>query len=294
VSLSQGDIAHLLLALSLLLLAAHGLGWACARLRRPRVAGETFGGLLLGPTLFGLLLPDWHEGVFHGGKATQAGLGIVYHLGLLLLMYSSGAELRSIITRREGKATIGIALAGNVVPFLAGLAFVNVYDTDRFLGHARNRTAFLLVFALAMAVTSIPVISRIMAELGILRTRFTCIVLSVAVLEDLLIYVVLNIAIGLVATTHADESSLPGLLGLEPAGFLGNSYYMALTLAFFALPALCYAGARLAGEDRFGPATWPSPSTPTPAAVLGSGSPPSPSTPRSSTSASTRCSSCSP
>jgi Kef-type K+ transport system membrane component KefB len=249
VSLSQGDIAHLLLALTLLLLAAHGLGWVCARLRQPRVAGEILGGLLLGPTLFGLLLPGWHEGVFHGGKATQAGLGIVYQLGLLLLMYCSGAELRSIITRRERKATIGIALAGNLVPFLAGLAFVNVYDTDRFLGPAHNRTAFLLVFALAMAVTSIPVISRIMADLGILGTRFARIVLSVAVLEDLLIYVILNIAIGLVATADADGFSLPGLLGLEPASFLGNSYYVALTLAFFALPALCGRGClqKLAG-----------------------------------------------
>jgi Kef-type K+ transport system membrane component KefB len=241
-SLSDGDVTHLLLALLLLLAAAHGLGWVCVRLGQPRVAGEILGGLLLGPTLFGLLLPDWHQAVFYGGKATQAGLGIVYLLGLLLLMYASGAELRSIITRREGKATVAIALAGNAVPFLAGLAFVKVYDTDRFLGPAGNHTAFLLVFALAMAVTSIPVISRIMADLGILGTRFARIVLSVAVLEDLLIYLTLNIALALVAVTHADTFSLPDLLGLEPASVLGNSYYVGLTLAFFALPTLLGPG----------------------------------------------------
>jgi Kef-type K+ transport system membrane component KefB len=95
--------------------------------------------------------------------------------------------------------TRGIALLANAVPFLAGVAFLRFHDSGRFLGHAHNPTAFLLVFALAMAVTSIPVVSRIMADLGILDTRFARIVLSVAVLEDLLVYVVLNFALALVA-----------------------------------------------------------------------------------------------
>ena len=98
-------------------------------------------------------------------------------------------------------------------------------------------TAFLLVFALAMAVTSIPVISRIMADLGILGTRFARIVLSVAVLEDLLVYVVLNFALALVAPPHAAAFSLPAVLLIRPASALGNGYYLVVTLAFFALPA---------------------------------------------------------
>jgi Kef-type K+ transport system membrane component KefB len=89
------------------------------------------------------------------------------------------------------------------------------------------------VFALAMAVTSIPVISRIMADLGILGTRFARILLSVAVLEDLLVYVVLNLALALVAPPHAEAFSLPSLLSLRPASILGNSYYIVVTLAFF-------------------------------------------------------------
>jgi Kef-type K+ transport system membrane component KefB len=164
-------------------------------------------------------------------------------------MYCSGAELRSILSRRDGKATAGIAALGNAVPFLAGLGFLKLYDTDRFLGPAGNRTAFVLVFALAMAVTSIPVISRIMTDLGIMGTRFARIVLSVAVLEDLLVYVVLNLALAMVVPPHADTFSLPELLGLQPASALGNAYYVAVTLAFFALAAVLGPGSmqRLAG-----------------------------------------------
>ena len=241
-SLSNADVAHLLLALVLLLVAAHSLGRLCTRLHQPKVAGEILGGLLLGPTLLGLLLPSWQHAVFQSGTATPVALGIFYQLGLFLLMYCSGAELRSILARRERKATLGIALLANAAPFLAGVAFLRFYDSGRFLGHAHNSTAFLLIFALAMAVTSIPVISRIMADLGILDTRFARIVLSVAVLEDLLIYVVLNFALALVAPPTAEAFTLPSLLSMQPASAIGNGYYVVVTLAFFALPALLGPG----------------------------------------------------
>jgi Kef-type K+ transport system membrane component KefB len=241
-SLSGGDLTHLIAAAVLLLVAAHGLGRLFAWLRQPRVAGEILGGLLLGPTLFGLVAPDWQRAVFQGG-ATRAGLGIGYQLGLLLLlMYCSGAELRKLLVRGESKPVLGIAVVGNAVPFLAGLAFVGLYDTGRFVGPAGDRLSFTLVFALAIAVTSIPVISRIMSDLGILGSRFARIVLSVAVLEDLVIYVVLNIALARVAGGEAEGFSLPAALGIRPASVLGNGYYVVATLAFFLLPVVAGSG----------------------------------------------------
>jgi Kef-type K+ transport system membrane component KefB len=248
--LSNADVSRLVLALVLLLVSAHALGRLCTRLRQPKVAGEILGGLLLGPTLFGLLLPSWQHAVFQSGRVTPVTLGVFYQLGLVLLMYCSGAEVRSILARRERKATVGIALLANVVPFAAGVGFLRFYDSERFLGRAHDRTAFVLVFALAMAVTSIPVISRIMADLGILGTRFARIVLSVAVLEDLLVYVVLNFALALVAPPHAERLSLPSMLALRPASAASDIYYVVVTLAFFALPALLGPGfvGRLAGR----------------------------------------------
>src|SRR5262245_9560710 len=103
-SLSNADIVRLLVALVLLLVAAHSFGRLCTRLRQPKVAGEILGGLVLGPTLFGLLLPSWQQALFQSGGTTPAALGIFYQLGLFLLMYCSGAQLRSILARHERKA----------------------------------------------------------------------------------------------------------------------------------------------------------------------------------------------
>jgi Kef-type K+ transport system membrane component KefB len=241
-SLSSADLAHLIAATVLLLVAAHALGRLAARLHQPRVAGEILGGLLFGPTVFGLLAPGWQRAIFSDGAATQAGLGIGYQLGLLLLMYCSGTELRALLSRGERKPILGIAVVGNVVPFVAGLAFLGLHDTSRFLGRAGDRVSFGLVFALAIAVASIPVISRIMADLGILGSRFARVVLSVAVLEDLVVYVVLNIALARVAASSAESSGLLGMLGLASDGTLGIGYHVVVTLGFFLLPVVAGPG----------------------------------------------------
>src|SRR2546423_4573184 len=153
-------------------------------------------------------------------------------------MFCSGAALRSSTRRGEHRATALIAILGNVVPFAAGLLFVRLFDTSGMLGPAQNRTAFALVFACGLAITSIPVISKIMADLGILATSFARIVLAVAVVEDIILYVIVSVALGMVAPPHGDPFTLPSLLSIHPGSIAGNLYYVIASVAFFTLPLL--------------------------------------------------------
>jgi Kef-type K+ transport system membrane component KefB len=243
-SLPGGDLAHLVVALALLLAAAHSVGWLATRLHQPRVAGEIIGGLLLGPTLFGLVLPDVQRTTFASSEVTEIGLRFTYELGLILLMYCSGAQLRSILSRAEGRPVAAISFLGSVIPFLAGLAVVLHWDgATRYIGTADDRVAFALVFALAMAVTSIPVISRIMADLGLLGTRFSRVVLSVAVLEDVAVYVLLNIALARVASSGSERYGLPEWLELDATSGAGGAYYVVCTLLFLVVPLAFGPGA---------------------------------------------------
>jgi len=229
-SLSTTDVAHLLIALAALLVVTHACGSLFAAMRQPRVVGEIAGGLLLGPTVLGALAPDVQAWLFPSTGATADAMKIAYQLGLLLLLFCTGTQIRAAFGREETRPVAWISLTGLVAPFLAGLLFLRLIDQRPFWGPSAGATSFALVFAIAIAVTSIPVISRIMHDLGILDTPFARIVLGVAVVEDVVLYVVLAIALGL-AASGADTFGLPDALGLTPRTAADAVYHVAVTVA---------------------------------------------------------------
>lgn len=229
---SGSEVADLLMALGLLLIAAHVVGHQFALLGLPRVIGEITGGLLLGPTVFGALAPDAQSALLPEQGETAAVVGWTYQLGLLLLMFCSGAEMRTVFCRTEARVVGFVAVIGVVVPFSAGVLLFRFVDASALMGDAQSPRAVLIVFALAIAVTSIPVISRIMLDLGVIETSFARVVLGVAVLEDALVYVVLAITLGAVSADD-QQSGLASLLGLEGGSANGLAFHVVATLAVF-------------------------------------------------------------
>jgi Kef-type K+ transport system membrane component KefB len=231
VSFADVDLARLLIALAVLLLAAHGFGALFKHFRQPPAIGEIIGGLVLGPTVLGFVSPNVEHWIFPKTGSSAAALGAVYQIGLLLLMFAAGAEMRRLLQRNAAR-TIGlIASFGLVVPFAAGLGLVAALGVGSFIGTDHNKTAVVLVFGMAVAVTSIPVISRIMHDAGLLGTRFSRIVLSVAVIEDIVLYVVLAVAVGLVVPAGSSAFGLPSALDLH--GVTHNAVYHTLVAVLF-------------------------------------------------------------
>ena len=197
--------------------------------------GEIVGGLILGPTVLGAIAPGVEAHLFPTTGAVPVVLDGLSQLGLLLLMFGAGTEMRSSFNSDERRTVGAVTLAGVALPALVGLGFAALLPAGYGLGTAGNHTAFVLVFVLAIAVTSIPVISRIMFDLGILETAFARIVLAVAVLEDVLVYVVLAIALGLVAANSGDQIGLPAVLGIHPGSTASVVFHVVATLAFLGL-----------------------------------------------------------
>jgi K+:H+ antiporter len=128
-----------------------------------------------------------------------------------------------------------VFLTGMVLPFLAGIGLLYLINQQELWGPNGNTTSFLLVFAIAMAVTSIPVISRIMHDLGILDTDFARVVLGVAVLEDIVLYVVLAIAVGYAGGAAGSVFGVPAALGIKGGTGADMAYHVLVTVAFLVL-----------------------------------------------------------
>ncbi|MGH2540828.1 MAG: cation:proton antiporter, partial [Actinomycetota bacterium] len=105
-TLGAEGLARLLASITLLLIAAHVFGYLFARYRQPRVIGEIIGGLMLGPTVLGAIAPGVQASLFPSTGATALVLDSIYQLGLLLLMFGAGAEVRVSFDSRE-RRTVG-------------------------------------------------------------------------------------------------------------------------------------------------------------------------------------------
>src|SRR5260221_1241283 len=217
--MSDSALASVLVVLLLLVGFAQLLGYLFVKLRQPKVVGEIAAGIILGPALLGRLpfVSNLIETAKHQGNI----LDFVYWLGLLLLMFLAGAETQQLFSREERREVGWLLIVGTGIPFALGLILGPWLALPALAGPNGNRLSLVIILAVGVAVTSVPVVSRIFADLRILHTRFARLVLSVAVLEDIVPWLALAVA-----------TATAGKAALNPSAL---AYHLLATLAFFLL-----------------------------------------------------------
>src|SRR5690554_4168525 len=208
ITLANFELTRFFFAIVSLLVFAHSFGYIFHRYNLPRVLGEIVGGLILGPTVLGHFFPGIHNWLFNAFESEGKLISIIYWLGLVLLMFVSGFEVQKTFSQKDKKTIFAVLLGATVIPFLAGWIAPSLYDFSPFIGSKNNLRALQIVIAIAVAVTSIPVLSKIFIDLHIIDTHFAKIVLAAATIQDVILWVGLAIATGLVSKTHIAFSNI--------------------------------------------------------------------------------------
>jgi Kef-type K+ transport system membrane component KefB len=198
--MSNYQLTAVIFVLLALVALAQLLGYLFVKLRQPKVVGEILAGVVLGPALLGRL--PFVEHVVSTARHNTQILSFVYWLGLLLLMFVSGAEVQQLFGRGERRSVSWLVTVGTGIPFLLGLIFAPHLITPSLAGPHGNRASLIIILAVGVAVTSVPVVSKIFADLKILDTRFARLILGVAVLEDIVLWLALAIATSIAAKSH--------------------------------------------------------------------------------------------
>ena len=205
------SLGLLLAQLLTVLLATRACGLALRPLGQPQVIGEMLAGILLGPSLFGLLAPAASAALFPA--ASLPVLGTLSQLGMVLYMFLVGFELDTQTLRERGSTALLISHASIVVPFALG-ALLSLSLFGRFAPPGLPFAPFALFLGAAMSVTAFPVLARILAERGLQRTPLGGLALSAAAVDDVSAWTILAAITIVVRTSGAASVPFGTLAGL--------------------------------------------------------------------------------
>ncbi len=245
-ALAKLDVEHLLLPvliqLVIIVVVARLFGLLARRLGQPGVVGEIVAGLLLGPSLFGALFPSEFAAIFRpslqGVEPVLANavvskiFTVIAQLGLIFLLFLVGLEFEYGHVRVHGRSAVLISLMGIVVPFAlgAGLApLIHPHLEPHPTAGPVSLLGLTLFLAVALSITAIPVLGRIMMELGITRTRLGAIAITAAAVDDACGWILLASVVAVVKANFEP---------LEMARMVGLTVGFALLMVFVMRPLL--------------------------------------------------------
>jgi Kef-type K+ transport system membrane component KefB len=182
------------LQLAFILGACRLVGIAAQRIGQSQVVSEMITGVLLGPSLFGLLAPDVQRYFFP--KESMTILYAVSQVGLSLYMFLVGLEFQVDLIRRRLRSALSVSLAGIVVPFFLGgvIATFLASNTD-FFSPGVSRTEAVLFLGASMSITAFPMLARIIYERGLSGTSLGTLALAAGSLDDAAAWCVLAIVL---------------------------------------------------------------------------------------------------
>ncbi|HEX4961208.1 MAG TPA: cation:proton antiporter [Thermoanaerobaculia bacterium] len=211
----QSPLSILLLQVIVIVAAARLLGAAFAKIGQPPVIGEMVAGILLGPSLLGLVAPRVQTFVFPA--ASLGSLRMLSQIGVILFMFVVGTELDLKHLRQRAHAAVMVSHASIVVPFFLGCG--SAFLLYRSLAPAGIPfSAFALFIGVAMSITAFPVLARILEERRMTRSHLGSTAIACAAVDDVTAWCMLAVVVAIV---KAD-------------GIAGSLLTIGLTLLFIA------------------------------------------------------------
>ena len=215
-----------LVAIALIIVVAQLLGELAQRLQQPRVIGEIVGGIVLGPSLLGALVPGLEHQLFAPEVRSQ--LNLLGQLGLVLFMFLIGLELNPKLLQGRLPLASRITAIGVGLPLALGMLLaLGLEAWQPVLFPGEHGLAAVLFMGTALAITAFPVLARILRERQLLSQPLGTLAITAAAIEDVLSWILLAIAVAASRSSTALGALVPLvgtaawsaflLVGLRPA-----------------------------------------------------------------------------
>jgi Kef-type K+ transport system membrane component KefB len=175
------DLFKLVLQVAVVLATCRVVGHLFRRIHQPRVVGEMFAGILLGPSLFGWVAPHWSAYLFP--PSSLGFLNALCQIGLIVFMFLVGMGIKPEELKHQGHAAVLTSHVSITAPFLLA-TILAVYLYPRVSDGSVTFTSFALFMGAAMSVTAFPVLARILTERNMLQSRLGTVAIACAAVDD--------------------------------------------------------------------------------------------------------------
>jgi Kef-type K+ transport system membrane component KefB len=181
------------------------------RLGQPPVMGEMVAGIVMGPSVLGLIYPQAVTFLFPASSMET--LRQLSQIGVVLFMFIVGMELNVRQVREKGSAAVMISHASIILPFLLGTA-LSLFLYRDLAPSGTSFNAFALFIGVAMSITAFPVLARILEDRGLTQTQLGSIALTCAAVDDVTAWCILALVIALVKQAGIEISAITVVLTL--------------------------------------------------------------------------------
>lgn len=186
-----------------LMITGRLLGEAMLRMGQPAVMGQLIAGLLLGPSVFGLLLPDLQHALFPNNPEQKAMIDAISQFGILLLLLLTGMETDLKLVRQTGRAAVFASLMGIIAPFICGVVLGELLP-DSLLPDPSKRLITSLFLGTALSIASVKIVAMVVREMNFLRRVVGQVILASAIIDDSVGWIIVSIIFSMAAHGSVD------------------------------------------------------------------------------------------
>jgi Kef-type K+ transport system membrane component KefB len=190
--LTHDEVVTLLLQLAAMLVLARVFAEIAQKFKQPAVIGEILAGIILGPTILGMIGPEYFEFLFRSNPATNLALDGIVQMAVILLLFIAGLEVELHLVWSQGKSAVNISILGLIVPFVLG--FIFPYFFPEFFGLTQgNQLLFSLFMGTAMSITALPVVVRILMDMNLFKTKMGMVIVAGAMVNDIIGWLIFSV-----------------------------------------------------------------------------------------------------
>jgi Kef-type K+ transport system membrane component KefB len=211
--LIHADVVHLLVQLSVMLLVGRLFAELARKIRQPAVVGEIFGGILLGPTVLGMINPELFHSLYPVPSTSATILSGFVQVAVVMLLFIAGLEVDLHIVWQQGRTALFTSLLGLIIPFFVGFIFPYFFPDFFGIADQHQHLVFALFMGTAMAISALPVIVRILMDLNLFKSRMGLLVVTSAMVDDVIGWVIFSVILGMIGK-NGHAISLSNTIGL--------------------------------------------------------------------------------